>query len=132
METDNPPPKGVRLEESPARGAVCGSERVLFTDQYFRGDGLTLNQRFSAPQKGFSEEELTLNQRFSSSRLVSCQTHQSFAVWINNPIICKNYPVVIQSLLSCRGSNLNSDSLLDDDEEELLFFRLESMQVRNE
>ncbi|XP_013883216.1 uncharacterized protein CXorf23 [Austrofundulus limnaeus] len=37
-------------------------------DQYFRGDGLTLNQRFSAPQKGFSEEELTLNQRFSSSR----------------------------------------------------------------
>jgi len=43
-----------------------------FTEQYFRGDGVTLNERFSAPQKaGVSEEEpeeLTLNQRFSSNR----------------------------------------------------------------
>ncbi|KAM8822839.1 uncharacterized protein AB9W97_005056 isoform 2-T2 [Spinachia spinachia] len=41
-------------------------------DQYFRDDGLTLNQRFSAPQKGgFPEdgsEELTLDERFSSNR----------------------------------------------------------------
>ncbi|KAM4534472.1 uncharacterized protein PAE49_022665 isoform 3-T3 [Odontesthes bonariensis] len=44
----------------------------LVKEQYFRGDGVTLNQRFSAPQKaGVSEEEpeeLTLNQRFSSNR----------------------------------------------------------------
>ncbi|XP_029979643.1 BCLAF1 and THRAP3 family member 3 isoform X2 [Sphaeramia orbicularis] len=41
-------------------------------DQYFRGDDITLNERFSAPQKGsYSEEEmeeLTLDQRFSSTR----------------------------------------------------------------
>lgn len=41
-------------------------------DQYFRDGGVTLNERFSAPQKGgFAEdetEELTLNQRFSSNR----------------------------------------------------------------
>ncbi|XP_072234127.1 uncharacterized protein [Leuresthes tenuis] len=44
----------------------------LVKEQYFRGDGVTLNERFSAPQKaGVSEEEpeeLTLNQRFSSNR----------------------------------------------------------------
>lgn len=43
-----------------------------FTEQYFKGDGVTLNERFSASQKGsFPEEEtdeLTLNQRFSTSR----------------------------------------------------------------
>ncbi|XP_037311285.2 uncharacterized protein zgc:112982 [Pungitius pungitius] len=41
-------------------------------DQYFRGNGLSLNQRFSEPQKGgFHEdgsEELTLDERFSSNR----------------------------------------------------------------
>lgn len=39
-------------------------------EHYFRGDGITLNERFSAPQDGgLSEEEmmeLTLDQRFSS------------------------------------------------------------------
>ncbi|KAM7369603.1 hypothetical protein PAMP_010913 [Pampus punctatissimus] len=55
-------------------------------EQYFRGNGATLNERFSAPQKGgYTEEEteeLTLDQRFSSNR----------------------------------GFSLNVDSLLDDDE----------------
>ncbi|KAM3593866.1 uncharacterized protein V6R79_024075 [Siganus canaliculatus] len=38
-------------------------------EQYFRDDGVTLNQRFSAPQKDQAEvEELTLDQRFSSNR----------------------------------------------------------------
>ncbi|KAM6900095.1 uncharacterized protein FYW49_016640 [Xenentodon cancila] len=58
----------------------------LVKDQYFRGDGITLNERFSAPQAGsFPEEEaaeLTLNQRFSSNR----------------------------------GFNLNTDLLLEEDE----------------
>nr|XP_020513717.1 BCLAF1 and THRAP3 family member 3-like isoform X1 [Labrus bergylta] len=39
---------------------------------YFRGDGVTLNERFSAPQKGGyleeETEELTLDERFSSNR----------------------------------------------------------------
>uniref|UniRef100_A0A8C4HF39 BCLAF1 and THRAP3 family member 3 n=1 Tax=Dicentrarchus labrax TaxID=13489 RepID=A0A8C4HF39_DICLA len=55
-------------------------------DQYFRDDGVTLNERFSAPQKGgYSEEEteeLTLDERFSLTR----------------------------------GFSLNMSSLLDDDE----------------
>uniref|UniRef100_A0A8C4HFN7 Uncharacterized protein n=1 Tax=Dicentrarchus labrax TaxID=13489 RepID=A0A8C4HFN7_DICLA len=42
-------------------------------DQYFRDDGVTLNERFSAPQKGgYSEEEteeLTLDERFSPGDL---------------------------------------------------------------
>uniref|UniRef100_A0A671WYE4 Uncharacterized protein n=1 Tax=Sparus aurata TaxID=8175 RepID=A0A671WYE4_SPAAU len=41
-------------------------------EQYFRDGGVTLNERFSAPQKGgFPEEEteeLTLDERFSSNR----------------------------------------------------------------
>ncbi|XP_028290278.1 BCLAF1 and THRAP3 family member 3 [Gouania willdenowi] len=38
-------------------------------DQYFRGRGLTLNQRFSAAQRLHPQEgELTLNKRFSSNR----------------------------------------------------------------
>ncbi|XP_034562282.1 BCLAF1 and THRAP3 family member 3 isoform X2 [Notolabrus celidotus] len=41
-------------------------------EQYFRGDGVPLNERFSAPQKGsFAEEEteeLTLDERFSTNR----------------------------------------------------------------
>lgn len=41
-------------------------------EQYFRDGGLTLNERFSAPQKGGSSEdeteELTLDERFSSNR----------------------------------------------------------------
>nr|XP_040022787.1 uncharacterized protein zgc:112982 isoform X1 [Gasterosteus aculeatus aculeatus] len=37
-------------------------------DQYFRDNGLTLNQRFSAPQKDEGSEELTLDERFSSNR----------------------------------------------------------------
>ncbi|KAK2859859.1 hypothetical protein Q5P01_004479 [Channa striata] len=41
-------------------------------EQYFRDDGVTLNERFSAPQKGgCSEEEmdeLTLDERFTSNR----------------------------------------------------------------
>lgn len=45
---------------------------VAFTEQYFKDDGVTLNERFSASHKsGFSEEEveeLTLDQRFSSNR----------------------------------------------------------------
>lgn len=65
-------------------------------EQYFRGDGVTLNERFSAPQTGgYAEdgsEELTLNQRFSSNR----------------------------------GFSLNS--LLDEEDDEPLFFRLGSMQ----
>uniref|UniRef100_M4A703 BCLAF1 and THRAP3 family member 3 n=1 Tax=Xiphophorus maculatus TaxID=8083 RepID=M4A703_XIPMA len=40
-------------------------------EHYFRGDGVTLTERFSAPQKGgYAEdelEELTLHQRFSSN-----------------------------------------------------------------
>ncbi|XP_071340548.1 BCLAF1 and THRAP3 family member 3 [Trachinotus anak] len=55
-------------------------------EQYFRDDGVTLNERFSAPQKGGSSEEeteeLTLDERFSSNR----------------------------------GFSLNMNSLLDDDE----------------
>ncbi|XP_039646144.1 uncharacterized protein zgc:112982 isoform X3 [Perca fluviatilis] len=55
-------------------------------EQYFRNDGVTLNERFSAPQQGgYSEadtEELTLDERFSSNR----------------------------------GFSLNMNSLLDDDE----------------
>ncbi|XP_035523949.1 BCLAF1 and THRAP3 family member 3 [Morone saxatilis] len=55
-------------------------------EQYFRDDGVTLNERFSAPQKGgYSEdetEELTLDERFSLTR----------------------------------GFSLNMSSLLDDDE----------------
>lgn len=43
-----------------------------FTEQYFRGDGITLNQRFSAPQEGsFSEEEmeeLTSDEGFDSNQ----------------------------------------------------------------
>lgn len=57
-------------------------------DQYFRDGGVTLNERFSAPQQaGLAEdesEELTLNQRFSSNR----------------------------------GFSLNTNSVLDDEEEE--------------
>ncbi|XP_034717592.1 BCLAF1 and THRAP3 family member 3 isoform X2 [Etheostoma cragini] len=41
-------------------------------EQYFRNDGVTLNERFSAPQQGgYAEEEteeLTLDERFSSNR----------------------------------------------------------------
>ncbi|XP_037612159.1 BCLAF1 and THRAP3 family member 3 [Sebastes umbrosus] len=41
-------------------------------EQYFRDDGVTLNERFSAPQKGGyvedETEELTLDERFSSNR----------------------------------------------------------------
>ncbi|XP_061569895.1 BCLAF1 and THRAP3 family member 3 [Cololabis saira] len=44
----------------------------LVKDQYFRGEGVSLNERFSAPAaESFPDEageELTLNQRFSSSR----------------------------------------------------------------
>ncbi|KAK5610874.1 hypothetical protein CRENBAI_024994 [Crenichthys baileyi] len=42
----------------------------LVKEQYFKGDGVTLNQRFSAPQKGGEDklEERTLNQRFTSNR----------------------------------------------------------------
>lgn len=74
----------------------------LVKDQYFRDDGVTLNQRFSAPQKGsYSDEEeveeLTLDQRFSSNR----------------------------------GFNLNTNSLLDDDDEPL-FSRLGPMQGLNQ
>ncbi|XP_070709161.1 BCLAF1 and THRAP3 family member 3 isoform X2 [Pempheris klunzingeri] len=59
-------------------------------EQYFRDDGVTLNERFSAPQKGGytevdSGEELTLDERFSSKR----------------------------------GFSLNMSSLLDDDDEPL-------------
>ncbi|XP_041824594.1 BCLAF1 and THRAP3 family member 3 isoform X2 [Melanotaenia boesemani] len=61
----------------------------LVKEQYFRGDGVTLNERFSAPQGGgYSEgepEEMTLSQRFSSNR----------------------------------GFSLNMESLLDDDDEPL-------------
>ncbi|XP_047205991.1 BCLAF1 and THRAP3 family member 3 isoform X1 [Girardinichthys multiradiatus] len=70
----------------------------LVKEQYFKGNGVTLNQRFSAPQKGgHSEdklEERTLNQRFTSSR----------------------------------GFSLDMDSLLDDEDDEPLFSRLGSMQ----
>ncbi|XP_007541605.1 uncharacterized protein CXorf23 isoform X1 [Poecilia latipinna] len=70
-------------------------------EQYFRGDGVTLTERFSAPQKGgYAEdelEELTLHQRFSSNR----------------------------------GFSLNMDSILDDEDDEPLFFRLGSMQEVN-
>lgn len=49
----------------------------VFTEQYFGGRGITLNERFSAPQKvGSSEdketEKPTLNQRFSSNQCVTC------------------------------------------------------------
>ncbi|XP_029385405.1 BCLAF1 and THRAP3 family member 3 [Echeneis naucrates] len=39
-------------------------------EQYFRDHGVTLNERFSAPQKGSEDEaeELTLDERFSSNR----------------------------------------------------------------
>lgn len=45
------------------------------TELYFGGSGITLNERFSAPQTGgYSEdkeaEELTLDRRFSSNRCV--------------------------------------------------------------
>lgn len=55
----------------------------VFTEQYFRDGGVTLNERFSAPQKGgFSEEEteeLTLDERFSSNRYVTwCDRHCLF------------------------------------------------------
>ncbi|XP_030612205.1 BCLAF1 and THRAP3 family member 3-like isoform X2 [Archocentrus centrarchus] len=44
----------------------------LVKEQYFRGDGVTLNERFSAPQKGgYSEdemEELTLDDGFDTDR----------------------------------------------------------------
>lgn len=67
-------------------------------EQYFRDDGLTLNERFSVPQKGgYSEdetEELTLDERFSSNR----------------------------------GFSLNMNSLLDDDDDEPLFSRLGPLQ----
>ncbi|XP_040921588.1 BCLAF1 and THRAP3 family member 3 [Toxotes jaculatrix] len=47
-------------------------------EQYFRSDGVTLNERFSTPQKGgYSEEEteeLTLDERFSSNRGFSLNT----------------------------------------------------------
>ncbi|KAK7877409.1 hypothetical protein WMY93_031896 [Mugilogobius chulae] len=47
----------------------------LVKDLYFGGEGITLNQRFSAPQRGGHEDEephgLTLSERFSSSRLNS-------------------------------------------------------------
>lgn len=47
----------------------------MFTEQYFGGGGITLNQRFSAPQAAaFDEDEeaerLTLNQRFSANQCV--------------------------------------------------------------
>ncbi|XP_029282238.1 BCLAF1 and THRAP3 family member 3 [Cottoperca gobio] len=55
-------------------------------EQYFRDDGVSLNERFSAPQKGGGSEdeteELTLDERFSANR----------------------------------GFSLNMNSLLDDDE----------------
>uniref|UniRef100_A0A3B5MI76 Uncharacterized protein n=1 Tax=Xiphophorus couchianus TaxID=32473 RepID=A0A3B5MI76_9TELE len=48
-------------------------------EQYFRGDGVTLTERFSAPQKGgYAEdelEELTLHQRFSSNRSGHVTSH---------------------------------------------------------
>nr|XP_043893915.1 BCLAF1 and THRAP3 family member 3 isoform X5 [Solea senegalensis] len=72
-------------------------------EHYFRGDDITLNERFSAPQKGgYAEEEtmeLTLDERFSSNR----------------------------------GFSLNIDSLLDEEEEEEpLFSRLGSVQGLNQ
>uniref|UniRef100_A0A672H618 BCLAF1 and THRAP3 family member 3 n=1 Tax=Salarias fasciatus TaxID=181472 RepID=A0A672H618_SALFA len=67
-------------------------------DQYFRGGGLTLNQRFSAPPNSSCSEdeaqELTLDRRFSSNR----------------------------------GFSLNISSLLDEDDEAPLLSRLPPVQ----
>uniref|UniRef100_A0A8C3B260 Uncharacterized protein n=1 Tax=Cyclopterus lumpus TaxID=8103 RepID=A0A8C3B260_CYCLU len=47
----------------------------LVKEQYFRGGGVTLSQRFSTPQKDVyaedESEELTLDERFSANRYVS-------------------------------------------------------------
>ena len=60
---------------------------LCFAEQYFRDEGVTLNERFSAPQKGgYSEketEELTLDERFSSSRCVwRCRTGKLFNTYV--------------------------------------------------
>uniref|UniRef100_A0A3P9M5D5 BCLAF1 and THRAP3 family member 3 n=2 Tax=Oryzias latipes TaxID=8090 RepID=A0A3P9M5D5_ORYLA len=62
-------------QESSVRVSAFAQEIItlvhLVKEQYFSGDGLTLSERFSAPQSAeLSEdaEELTLNQRFSSNR----------------------------------------------------------------
>uniref|UniRef100_A0A8C7ZVA9 BCLAF1 and THRAP3 family member 3 n=1 Tax=Oryzias sinensis TaxID=183150 RepID=A0A8C7ZVA9_9TELE len=62
-------------QESSVRMSAFAQEIItlvhLVKEQYFSGDGLTLSERFSAPQSAeLSEdaEELTLNQRFSSNR----------------------------------------------------------------
>lgn len=53
----------------------------MFTEQYFGGGGITLNERFSAPQAAaFDEDEeaakLTLNQRFSANQCVQPFSHE--------------------------------------------------------
>lgn len=57
--------------------AHAPSRRRVFAERYFGGRGITLNERFSAPQKPASSEDqepqkLTLNQRFSSNQCVLC------------------------------------------------------------
>lgn len=51
---------------------MCLSVLPAFTEQYFRGDDITLNERFSAPQKGSEEEEeeeeLMLDEGFDTER----------------------------------------------------------------
>ncbi|KAF6718669.1 uncharacterized protein FQA47_004467 [Oryzias melastigma] len=62
-------------QESSMRTGTFAQEIItlvhLVKEQYFSGDGLTLNERFSSPQTSDlpeEAEELTLNQRFSSNR----------------------------------------------------------------
>ncbi|CAB1424099.1 unnamed protein product [Pleuronectes platessa] len=63
-------------QETPMHTGTFAQEIITLVhhvkEQYFRDDGLTLNERFSVPQtSGFSEEEpveLTLDERFSSNR----------------------------------------------------------------
>lgn len=66
---------GCTVIDRPATPVVtCMSVGVcVCAERYFGGRGITLNERFSAPQKAvFSEDEepekLTLNQRFSSNQ----------------------------------------------------------------
>ncbi|KAF7654405.1 hypothetical protein LDENG_00069850 [Lucifuga dentata] len=62
--------------ESPLHTGTFAQEIITLVhhvkEQYFRDDGVTLNERFSAPQQGSyhddGTEEMTLDERFSSNR----------------------------------------------------------------
>lgn len=85
----------------------------MFPEQYFGGGGITLNQRFSAPQAAaFAEDEEaekpTLNQRFSAHQCVHASSPHGTLL-----LCCSRRP--LPCLPSFRGFSVNVNSLLDEE-----------------